>query len=151
MRVTMNLSPKEYDKMVEKATPSSKSYKTIPSAFLVGGLICVIGQLLFALYQNYGANKEIAGTLVSVTLVALSAILTGLNVYDNIAKFGGAGSLVPITGFANAMVSPALEFKTEGYILGLGAKMFIIAGPVIVYGMLASAAYGVILFLIGLF
>lgn len=147
----MNLSKAEYSELTKKASPNSKSYKTIPSAFLVGGLICVIGQLLLTLYQNIGMNEDTAGTVVSITLIALSAILTGLNVYDNIAKVGGAGTLVPITGFANAVVSPALEFKAEGYVLGLGAKMFIIAGPVIVYGMLASAIYGVILWIISLF
>ena len=147
----MNISQKEYGEMVKKASPPSKSYITIPSAFLVGGIICVIGQLLMALYKNLGADKVTASTLVSVSLILLSAIFTGLNIYDNIAKFGGAGSLVPITGFANAVVSPALEFKAEGMVLGLGAKMFIIAGPVIVYGTLACVLYGVILYIIGLF
>lgn len=147
----MNLSKAEYGELVKKASPNSKSYKTIPSAFLVGGLICVIGQLLYALYETFGLNEDTAGILVSISLIALSAILTGFNVYDNIAKVGGAGTLVPITGFANAVVSPALEFKAEGYVLGLGAKMFIIAGPVIVYGMLASTVYGVILWIISLF
>ena len=147
----MKITPQAYDQMVKDASPKSKSYKTIPMAFCIGGLICVIGQLLYAYYQSLGANEDTAGTLVSISLIALSAILTGLNVYDNIAKIGGAGTLVPITGFANAVVSPALEFKSEGYILGLGAKMFIIAGPVIVYGMLTSAVYGVILYLTLLF
>lgn len=146
----MNISQKEYGQMAKKASPNSKSYITIPSAFLVGGLICVIGQLLFAWYQSMGSDLISSQTLVSISLIALSAILTGLNVYDNIAKFGGAGSLVPITGFANAVVSPALEFKTEGLVLGLGAKMFIIAGPVIVYGTLTSVLYGVIYYLITL-
>lgn len=147
----MNLSKAEYGELVKKASPNSKSYKTIPSAFLVGGLICVIGQLLYTLYETFGLNEDTAGILVSISLIALSAILTGFNVYDNIAKVGGAGTLVPITGFANAVVSPALEFKAEGYVLGLGAKMFIIAGPVIVYGMLASTVYGVVLWIISLF
>ena len=101
------------DALVQKHAPPSKSMKTIPFAFLIGGLICVIGQLLMTWYSSMGADKELAGTLVSVSLVALSAILTGIGVYDNIAKFGGAGTLVPITGFANAVVSPALEFKSE--------------------------------------
>ena len=136
--------------MTKKASPNSKSYITIPSAFLVGGIICVIGQLLFTWYQSMGSDLSSSQTLVSITLIALSAILTGLNIYDNIAKFGGAGSLVPITGFANAVVSPALEFKAEGLVLGLGAKMFIIAGPVIVYGTLASVLYGVIYYVITL-
>lgn len=147
----MNLSKQEYGELTKKASPNTKSYITIPSAFLVGGLICVVGQLLLALYRRFGMNNLDASTLVSVTLIALSAILTGLDIYDKIAKFGGAGTLVPITGFANAVVSPALEFKSEGYVLGLGAKMFIIAGPVIVYGMVASVLYGAILYVLQLF
>ena len=147
----MNISKQEYGELTKKASPNSKSYITIPSAFLVGGLICVIGQLLFALYRRMGMIPMDASTLVSITLVAASAVLTGLNVYDNIAKFGGAGTLVPITGFANAVVSPALEFKSEGFVLGLGAMLFIIAGPVIVYGVSASILYGAILFCIRLF
>lgn len=145
------LTQTEYDYMAKKASPNSKSYITIPSAFLVGGLICVIGQLLIAIYKSAGLSAEIASTLASVTLVFLAAVLTGCNVYDKIAKFGGAGTLVPITGFSNAVCSPALEFKSEGYVLGLGAKMFIIAGPVIVYGILTSAAYGLIYYITKLF
>ena len=145
------MDAEHYDALVQKHAPPSKSMKTIPFAFLIGGLICVIGQLLMTWYSSMGADKELAGTLVSVSLVALSAVLTGIGVYDNIAKFGGAGTLVPITGFANAVVSPALEFKSEGFILGLGAKIFIIAGPVIAYGILASIIYGVIYWIIGLF
>jgi len=122
-------------------------YKTVPMAFLVGGIICCIGQLLINLYKAAGAEETVAGTLTSVSLVFVSAVLTGFGLYDKIAKHAGAGTLVPITGFANAVVSPALEFKTEGYVLGVGAKIFIIAGPVIVYGLAASAMYGVILFI----
>lgn len=146
----MKVSQAEYKNMIKEASPNSKSYKTLPLAFLVGGIICVIGQLLFTLYKGAGIDQEAAASCVSISLIFLSASLTGLNVYDNIAKVGGAGSLVPITGFANAVVSPALEFKTEGFILGLGAKMFVIAGPVIVYGTLASAIYGFILWLISI-
>ncbi len=145
----MNLSQSEYGALVKKASPPSKSYKTIPCAFAIGGGICVIGQLCLALYEYLGFDWMDASSLVCVTLIALSAILTGCNVYDNLAKIGGAGTLVPITGFANAVVSPALEFKSEGLVLGLGAKMFIIAGPVLVYGIAASAVYGVILALFG--
>lgn len=141
------LTPMEYDQMVKKASPNTKSYKTIPYAFLIGGLICVIGQLLLELFLYLDLSKSIATTLVSISLIFLSALLTGLNVYDNIARYGGAGTLVPITGFANAVVSPALEFKSEGYVLGLGAKMFVIAGPVIVYGTLASVLYGIIVYI----
>lgn len=144
----MKLDKKEYDKLVKKASPGSKSYFTIPMAFIIGGIICVIGQALGDLYQMAGFEKTDAMRLVSVTLVFLSALLTGLKVYDNIAKVGGAGTLVPITGFANAVVSPALEFKTEGLVLGLGAKLFVIAGPVIVYGVTASAVYGVIYYIL---
>ena len=147
----MNVSQKEYGELAKKASPNSKSYITIPSAFLVGGLICVLGQLVAEFFESLGANQDTAFTLVSVLLIALAAVLTGLNVFDDIAKFAGAGTLVPITGFANAVVSPALEFKSEGLVLGLGAKMFVIAGPVIVYGTLASIAYGIILYFIQLF
>lgn len=144
----MQLDKKEYDKLVKKASPNSKSYFTIPMAFIIGGAICVIGQALGDIYGMCGFEKTDAARLVSVTLVFLSALLTGLKIYDNIAKIGGAGTLVPITGFANAVVSPALEFKTEGLILGLGAKLFVIAGPVIVYGITASAVYGVIYYIL---
>lgn len=147
----MAFTPEEYNKMSQKASPNSKSYKNIPMAFLIGGLICALGQGLMILYQNAGLEKDTASTAVSVSLVFLSVLLTGLNVYDNIAKVAGAGTLVPITGFANAMASPALEFKSEGFILGLGAKMFIIAGPVIVYGISASILYGLIIYLFRLY
>lgn len=145
-KVTAN----RYSEMTKQASPKTKSYKTIPMAFVVGGLICVIGQLLIELYGYLGARSDITPTLASVTLVALSALFTGLGIYDNIAKHAGAGTLVPITGFSNAVSSPALEFKTEGLVLGLGAKMFVIAGPVIVYGTLASVLYGIIAYIFNL-
>ena len=135
---------KQYDAMVKRAPPPSKSYKTIPCAFLIGGGICVLGQLLADGYTALGLEQELCYPAASCTLVVLTALLTGLNVFDNIAKVAGAGTLVPITGFANAVSSPALEFKTEGMVLGVGAKMFIIAGPVIVYGIAASFIYGLI-------
>ena len=116
-------------------------------AFLVGGAICCGGQGLSNLYQSWGADKESAGAWVSVTLIVLAALLTGLGVFDNVAKRAGAGTLVPITGFANAMVSPALEFKSEGFVTGTGAKLFTVAGPVLAYGISASVVYGVILWL----
>lgn len=147
----MNVSTKEYAQMNKQASPNTKSYKTIPCAFLVGGFICVIGQALINLFTALSLPKADASSAASITLIFLSALLTGLKVYDNIAKHAGAGTLVPITGFANAVVSPALEFKAEGMILGLGAKMFIIAGPVIVYGVLASVVYGIILYIYTLF
>lgn len=137
--------------MVDKATPPSKAYASIPAAFLVGGLICVLGQLLFAGYESLGYVQKDASLLVSITLVFLTALLTGAGVFDKIAKFAGAGTFVPITGFANAMVSPALEFRSEGWILGLGAKLFSIAGAVIVYGTTASIIYGVIYWIFTLF
>lgn len=143
----MKLTEKEYGVLAKKRSPDSRLYKTVPAAFLVGGTICVIGQLFTNIYKNTGADTATAGILTSVTLVFMSAILTGLGLYDKIAKHAGAGTLVPITGFANAVVSPALEFKTEGYVLGVGAKIFIIAGPVIVYGLAASTLYGLILFI----
>jgi len=147
----MELTPKEYQKLNEQASHNTKSYITIPKAFVIGGLICVLGQALVELYRSFGAEQMIASTLCSVTLVFFASLLTGLNVYDKIAKHGGAGTLVPITGFSNAVTSSAMEFKSEGYILGLGAKMFTIAGPVIVYGVVASVVYGVIYWITTLF
>jgi stage V sporulation protein AC len=141
------LTSSEYDGMVKKASPPTKSKRNIPLAFLAGGLICTLGEGLIHLFLGMGSTLEAAQAGASVTLVFLAALLTGLNVFDNIAKYAGAGTLVPITGFSNAMTSPALEFKSEGYILGLGAKMFQIAGPVIVYGVAAGILYGLVLVL----
>ena len=143
------MTAKDYQAATQKAIPPSKSYKNIPMAFLVGGLLCVLGQAVINLALSFGLEKDMASACGSISLILLSAVLTGLNVYDNIAKHAGAGTLVPITGFANSMVSPAMEFKSEGYILGLGAKMFSIAGPVLVYGISASVIYGLILVLMG--
>lgn len=143
----MSISKEQYDEMVKKASPNSKSFKDIPKAFLIGGAICCIGQALNDLLKNGGLDEKSAAIWTSVSLVLLSAILTGLGLYEKIAKHGGAGTLVPITGFANAVVSPALEFKSEGFVLGLGAKIFIIAGPVILYGTAASVLYGLIYYL----
>lgn len=143
----MNLTAKEYDKLTKKASKNSKSVVNILKAFLIGGLICTIGELLTNLYANAGLKERNAGAVTSITLVFTSALLTGLHLYDKIAKHAGAGTLVPITGFANAMVSPAHEFKSEGYVMGLGAKMFLIAGPVIVYGITASVIYGVVIYM----
>lgn len=140
----MPVSQKEYGEMVKKASPNSKSCIDIPCAFVIGGLICVIGQVLTDFYSYLGFDDRTSAAWCTVTLVFLSALLTGLGVYEKIAKHGGAGTLVPVTGFANAVASPAVEFKSEGYILGLGAKIFIIAGPVILYGTAASVLYGLI-------
>lgn len=130
--------------MVEQASKPSPIIKDTFRAFIVGGGICVLGQLLLTFYSKMMADQQGAKTLVSVTLIFLAAVLTGFGVFDKIAKFAGAGTLVPITGFANAVVSPAIEYKAEGFILGVGAKMFTIAGPVIVYGTVASVIYGVV-------
>ena len=145
------MTPEEYNKMAKKASPPSPFAKNFTMAFLFGGLICTIGQVFLMLYESAGLETQIASTCTSVTLVFLSVLLTGLNTYDKIAKYGGAGTLVPITGFANSVASPAMEFKSEGLILGLGAKMFIIAGPVIVYGISTSILYGLIIYLFKLY
>ena len=145
------MTPREYDKLVSRMAAPSPMGKDCLNAFLVGGLICTLGQLLMTGYTAIGLEKTDASTAASMTLVFLSALLTGLSLYDNIAKFAGAGTLVPITGFANAIAAPAVEFKTEGFILGVGAKMFTIAGPVIVYGVSASVVYGFIYWITSLF
>ena len=145
------MTAKEYQSISASVSPKSKSYINIPMAFVVGGIICCIGQAVLNLGLSMGLEKDIASACASISLVFLSALLTGLNVYDNLAKHAGAGTLVPITGFANSMVAPAMELKTEGFILGLGAKMFSIAGPVLVYGISASIVYGLIIFLFGLY
>lgn len=144
------MTNKEYAAYVQKMSPNSKLATNLLKAFLIGGLICTLGQAILNLWLWVGLDKEGAGTATSISLVFLGALLTGLGIYDNIAKHGGAGTLVPITGFANAVVSPALEFKAEGFITGTAAKMFIIAGPVIVYGISASTVYGLVLWLLSL-
>ena len=145
------MTEREYGKIVKDLSPNSPMWKDCLLAFVVGGLICALGQLAMNGYMALGLEKEDAGTAASMSLVVLSALLTGLSVYDDIAKHAGAGTLVPITGFANAVAAPAVEFKTEGFILGVGAKMFTIAGPVIVYGVSASVVYGVIYWITTLF
>lgn len=138
------IPPKEYNEMVKKASPNSKSFVDIPKAFLIGGAICCIGQAISNIFKANGFDTQSAATWTSITLVFISAVLTGFGLYEKLAKHGGAGTLVPITGFANAVVSPALEFKAEGFVLGLGAKIFAISGPVILYGTAASVVYGII-------
>ena len=145
------ISSKEYNKIVTKNSPKSKLFVNCIKAFLIGGAICTIGQGFTDLYAMLGAAEKDSKTLCSVTLIFIGILLTAIGVYDKIAKHGGAGTLVPITGFANAVSSPAIEFKSEGYIAGLGAKLFIIAGPVIVYGVSASIIYGYVLWILSLF
>ena len=140
------MTEKQYGALVEQMSPKSPMWRDCLNAFWIGGLICTLGQIFLNCYTNLGLDKNGAGTAASMTLVALSALLTGLSLYDDIAKVAGAGTLVPITGFANAIAAPAVEFQTEGFILGVGAKIFTIAGPVIVYGLSASAVYGLIYF-----
>ena len=138
------MTEREYGKLVSKMQPRSPIVKDCFFAFWIGGLICLLGQVALNGYTALGLDEKSAATATSMTLVTLSALLTGLSLYDDIAKHAGAGTLVPITGFANAVAAPAVEFKTEGFILGVGAKMFTIAGPVIVYGVSASVIYGLI-------
>ena len=145
----MNMSKKEYNRYVARLAQKSPLGKDLLRSFLVGGLICVIGQLILNGFTALDLSEQDAAAATSVSLVFLSAVLTGLSVYDDIAKFAGAGTLVPITGFANAVVSPAIEFKAEGFVTGMAAKMFTIAGPVIVYGTVASVLYGLILVIFG--
>ena len=143
------ISNKAYSEMVKKASPPSKSGRNIPLAFVIGGAICTLGHFFIRMYKQMGLSDDMAFPAASITLVFLAILLTGLHVYDKLARYGGGGTLVPITGFANAIAAPALEFKSEGYVLGLGAKMFVIAGPVIVYGVAAGIVYGAIIYLLG--
>ncbi len=146
----MKVTPELYKDMQKQVETKSNSKVNIPMAFLVGGLICVIGQLLLYGYERLGMDRLTASAWVSVTLVACSAVLTGFGLYEKLARHAGAGTLVPITGFANAITSSAIEAKTEGFVLGVGTRIFTIAGPVILYGCTAAAAYGVIYFLCNL-
>lgn len=142
----MNISNQEYAELAKKRSRGSNMVKTVPMAFVIGGLICVLGEGLLNAFTALGLSEDTAAMWTSMSLVFLSALLTGLKLYDRIAQHAGAGTLVPITGFANSVVSPALDFKSEGFVLGLGAKMFVIAGPVLVYGISASVIYGIIYF-----
>ncbi len=144
----MDMTPQEYQAYVKGMMKPSPLGKDVCLAFVIGGLICVVGQAIQNGWAALGLSQEDAGTAASCSLVALSALLTGLNLYNKLARFGGAGTLVPITGFANAVVSPALDFKSEGFVTGMAAKMFTVAGPVITFGTLASVIYGVILMLV---
>ena len=141
----------EYAKIVQKNMPKSKTVLNCLRAFLIGGGICAAAQGVFELFMLWGFDEDLAKTLTSVTMIFTGILLTALGIYDKLAKKAGAGSLVPITGFANAMSSPAIEFKSEGFITGVGAKMFVIAGPVLVYGVSASVIYGAVLWVLHLF
>ncbi len=147
----MSTTDKEYDKMAKKASPNSPKFMNGLKAFLIGGAICAFGELLNFLFKKMGLNEDEVKALTPATLIVITAILTGIGVFDKIAKHAGAGTIVPITGFANSVVSPALEFKAEGYILGVGANLFKIAGPVISYGIFASVIYGVICYIFKLY
>ena len=145
------MTEKQYDQLIRELSPRSPSWRDCIWAFCVGGGICVLGQFLMEWYARLGLNKADASGAASMTLVACAALLTGIGIFDDIAKRSGAGTLVPITGFANAIAAPAVEFRTEGMVLGVGAKMFTIAGPVIVYGLTASVVYGLIYWITTLF
>lgn len=144
----MAISKKEYSELTKKASPPSPKFMNMTKAFLIGGLICAFGEGLFKIYERAGINEKGVKALVPVTIIVITAILTALGVFDKIAKHAGAGTIVPITGFANSVVSPAMEFQSEGRILGTGAEMFKIAGPVIVYGSAAAFIYGVIYWIV---
>lgn len=144
----MNMTQQEYNNYVKTVSGQSKLGRNMLRAFVVGGLICVVGQLFLNLYTNAGMDRDAAATATSVTMIFWGALLTSLNLYDDLAKLGGAGTLIPITGFANSIVSPAMEFKSEGLVLGMASKMFVIAGPVLVYGIVTSVLYGLVLLLI---
>ena len=135
---------KTYQEYVNKKSPNSPILKNCFNAFWVGGLICTLGQIIMNICKERGFDQTTSGTIVSIFLIAISAFLTGLNIFNKIGKFAGAGSLVPITGFANSIVSPAMEYKSEGYVMGVGGKMFTVAGPVLVFGISTSIAVGLI-------
>jgi stage V sporulation protein AC len=138
----------EYRKFVDSRSPKSKVIRNTVRAFVVGGLICLLGQLISNILKTRGLDKDNAASITALILIFLGAFFTGLNIYDDLGRFAGAGSIVPITGFANSIVSPAMEFKSEGYVTGVGAKMFLIAGPVLVYGISASVVAGIVYFLL---
>ena len=144
----MEMSKQEYQKFVQARAKSSPLVKDCVLAFVIGGGICAVGQAIMDGFMGLGLEKTDAGTATTISLVFLSALLTGLNLYNKLGRYGGAGTLVPVTGFANAVVSPAIDFKSEGMVTGMAAKMFTVAGPVIVFGVAASVIYGVILMLL---
>ncbi|HHU89460.1 MAG TPA: SpoVA/SpoVAEb family sporulation membrane protein [Clostridiaceae bacterium] len=141
------ISKHEYQKLVEEKAPGSHFIKNLFAAFITGGAICAVGQIVMLIFENFGADKELSASATSIIMIFIGAFLTGINIYDEIGKFGGAGASVPITGFSNSIVSPAMEFKKEGHVMGVGAKMFLIAGPVLVYGIFASVIAGLFYFI----
>ena len=148
----MNVSKSQYSEMTGKSSPASPIWKDLFLAFITGGLICTLGQMLTQIYMNYfELDKKTSGTWVSITLIALSSFFTAINWYGKLAKHAGAGTIVPITGFSNSITAPAIEFKSEGFVFGVGAKMFIMAGPVIVYGTVATIIYGMIVWMFKLY
>ena len=138
---------KSYQEYVDQKSPNSPILKNCFNAFWVGGLICSIGQIILDICKYNGLDTQISGSIVSIILIGISALLTGLNIFNKIGKFAGAGSLVPITGFANSIVSPAMEYKSEGYVMGVGGKMFTVAGPVLVFGISTSIIVGILYFI----
>ena len=144
----MNDKKTQYQKMVDNVSPKENIVMNCLKAFLVGGAICILGQFITNMYMEWGMKEDDAKMIMSVTLIFLGALFTGLDIYDALAQFAGAGSIIPITGFANSIVSSAMEFKKEGYILGVGAKLFTLAGPVIVYGIISSVAVGLVYFFV---
>lgn len=144
----MEISNKNYGEMVKKASPPSPVAKNCVWAFAVGGAICCLGEALFKLYGMYGMDTLETRTMVSVTLIVVAAILTGIGIFDKIAKYAGAGTVVPITGFANSVVAPALEYKSEGFVMGTGANIFKISGPVIAYGIFTSTVFGAVYYVV---
>lgn len=138
----------KYNAYVENVTPKHNMWINILNAFWIGGLICTLGQVLIQIYKYYGADKDLANECTTITLVFLSILTTGLNLYDKIAKYGGAGTVVPITGFANSVAAPAIEYKKEGQVFGIGCKIFAICGPVILYGIFSSWIYGIIYYIL---
>ena len=143
------MSTKQYEEYIKDKLPKPKSFKNCIAAFISGGLICDVAQVISNVAKSYGYNQESVSSITATTMVFLGAFLTGIGIYDRIGRFAGAGSIVPITGFANSMVSPAMEFKREGFVFGVGAKMFVLAGPVLVYGISTSIVIGIIHYLIG--
>jgi stage V sporulation protein AC len=145
---TIAVTPEQYKPLAQQFTPKPTIVKNVVRAFAVGGIICAIGQVIINLYVTFGLALIEASTAATATMIFIGAFLTGLGIYDEIGKFGGAGSIVPVTGFANSIVSPAMEYKREGYVLGVGAKLFTVAGPVLVYGVATSIVIGIAYFLL---